>query len=97
MRIGQPVGIDYALIPDLQRIPATFPAYVLLVTLRVDSLRTAGVRSQLANQEFLKEIAGSGAANADKRIFKSQPCSVAAAGWIVKVGYAAGSEAAQDT
>jgi hypothetical protein len=71
--------------------------FVLLITLRVDSLRTSGVRSQLADEEFLKKIGNGGAAYADKCIFKSQPRSIAAARWIVEVGYAAGREAAQDT
>jgi hypothetical protein len=69
----------------------------LFLTLRVDSLRTVRVRSQLADEEFLKEIADSRAADSDKCVFKSQPSSIAAAGWIVQVRYAASREAAQDT
>jgi hypothetical protein len=54
------------------------------------------VRSQLADQEFLKEIAGRRAAQADKGILKRQPRSIAAARRIVQVRYAARREAAQN-
>jgi hypothetical protein len=54
------------------------------------------VGRQFANEEFLKEVRDSRRANADKRIFESQPNSITAARRIVEVGDAAGGKASQD-